>query len=88
VPGSLLLLGNDTSQSQTGRIDLYTYNVAMSQWSNKFDYVHASVQVPFIFTIGGYAVTIDESQPNLLYIIDTAAPANTPWTTITITSIA
>jgi hypothetical protein len=86
VPGTILIMGNgSTPTGGTNDIDLYLFNVATNTWSAPYDYVpQPTVNFPFLFTFGGFAVIIDESAPNFMAYIDSNAGPNSGWTRIAV----
>ena len=91
VPGYLAILGNDTSQSPAGSVDLWTLNIVQNKWANPFDYPGSwptnptgYPPQPFIFTSGGTVLALDELAPNNLFALDSIAQSGT-WRTIPVT---
>jgi hypothetical protein len=86
VAGNLLISANSTT-SQLG-LDLYKFNIVTQTWSSPYIFTPGGnsplVQEPFVFAYGGFAIIIDESNPTVMYFIDSNAASNSSWTPITV----
>jgi len=74
----------------TASLDLYKFNIVTQTWSSPYIFTPGGtspvVQEPFVFAYGGFAILVDESNPTVMYYIDSNAAASSSWTSITIAS--
>jgi hypothetical protein len=79
IGGQAIFAGNDTV---TGLPTAFTFDVASSAWNQLPDIINAPSDIragPFMFAVGGIANLLTESNPNVLYYIDTANPFQNGW---------